>query len=50
MSKFRDLIIDIQDDILANVLTFSQISEKHDVTVDFVAQVYCEMLEQELSI
>jgi hypothetical protein len=47
MSKFRDLIIDIQQEVSEGKLTFRQIAENHGVTVLFVTDVYCDMIEQE---
>jgi len=41
------LVIDIQNDILAERLTFAEIAAKHEVPVSWVAEVYCEMIEQE---
>ena len=47
MSKFRDLVIDIQEDIEAGVLSFSQIALKREVPYSWVEQIAQEMLEQE---
>ena len=40
MSKFRDLIIDIQEDIMANQLTEEQLVEKYNVSKEFLTQVF----------
>lgn len=39
MSRLKDLIIDIQEQIESGELTHKQIAEKFNVTVDFVNQV-----------
>lgn len=40
MSKFRDLIIDIQEDIMANQLTEEQLVEKYNVSKEFLNEVF----------
>ena len=47
MSKIKDVIMDIETDIRAGELTLVQIAKKYDVTVTFVTQIYCEMVEQD---
>lgn len=39
LSKFKDLIIDIQDQVESGELTFEQIADKYKVTLEFVKQV-----------
>ena len=41
------MVSEIQKDILAGVLTFCQIAEKYEVPVSWVAEVWCEMVENE---
>lgn len=43
----RDLIIDIQNDILAGVLNFSEIAFKHEVPLSWVNEAWDELCEQE---
>ncbi len=47
MSFMSNLINDLQNDIVAGRLTFAEIASKHEVPVSWVAEVYCEMVEQE---
>lgn len=47
MSAVSSLILSIQEDALAGVLSFAEIATKHGVPVSWVAEVYCEMVEQE---
>jgi hypothetical protein len=47
MSNNTNLFVSIQKDILAGVLMLSEIAEKHEVPVSWVAEVYVEMKEQE---
>ena len=47
MSKMSNLALSIEEDILAGELTFAEIATKHEVPVSWVAEVYCEMIEQE---
>jgi hypothetical protein len=42
-----NLVFDIQKDILDGPLTFAEIASKYEVPVSWVAEVYCEMVEQE---
>jgi len=48
MSQFRDLIIEIQQEVDEGELTFRQIAEKHGVSVSFVTDIYCEMVEKDM--
>lgn len=41
------LVSSIENDIQAGRLTFVEIAEMHEVPVSWVAEVYCEMVEQE---
>jgi hypothetical protein len=47
MSFMSNLINDLQNDIVAGRLTFAEIAAKHEVPVSWVAEVHCEMVEQE---
>ena len=47
MSQMSNLALSIEEDILAGKLTFAEIATKHEVPVSWVAEVYCEMIEQE---
>lgn len=47
MSKMSNLALSIEEDILAGELTFAEIATKHEVPVSWIAEVYCEMIEQE---
>ena len=47
MKSLYKLVSGIEDDIQAGRLTFAEIAEKHEVSVSWVAEVYCEMVEQE---
>ena len=47
MSYMSNLIVSIQEDILAERLTFAEIASKHEVPVSWVAEVYVEMKELE---
>ena len=47
MSAFRDMVIDIQDDILRGELSFQQIAIKHNVRFADVESLACEMAEQD---
>lgn len=47
MSQMSNLALSIEEDILAGELTFAEIATKHEVPVSWVAEVYCEMIEQE---
>ena len=47
MSAMSNLILSIQEDALDGVLSFAEIAAKHEVPVSWVAEVYCEMIEQE---
>ena len=47
MSFMTNLIVSIQEDILAEELMLSEIAAKHEVPVSWVAEVYVEMKEQE---
>jgi hypothetical protein len=47
MSFMSNLIVSIQEDILAERLTLSEIAAKHEVPVSWVAEVYVEMKELE---
>ncbi len=47
MSFMSNLFIDLQNDILAERLTFAEIASKYEVPVSWVAEVYCDMVEQE---
>ena len=47
MSKMSNLVLSIEEDILAGELTFAEIATKHEVPVSWIAEVYCEMIEQE---
>ena len=47
MSFMSNLINDLQNDIVAGRLTFAEIASKHEVPVSWVAEVHCEMVEQE---
>ena len=48
MSQFRDLIIEIQQEVDEGELTFRQIAEKHGVSVSFVTEIYCGMVEKDM--
>lgn len=45
MSKIKDFVIDIQDDIDAGELTFEQIAQAHGVSVDMVRDIARNMDE-----
>lgn len=45
MSKFRDMIVDIQDDIDAGILSFGAIAERYDVPREFVEDIYDAMCD-----
>jgi hypothetical protein len=47
MSQMSNLVLSLQEDILAGKLTFAEIATKHEVPVSWIAEVYCEMIEQE---
>lgn len=47
MSQMSNLVLSIEEDILAGKLTFAEIATKHEVPVSWIAEVYCEMIEQE---
>ena len=47
MSQMSNLALSIEEDILAGELTFAEIATKHEVPVSWIAEVYCEMIEQE---
>jgi hypothetical protein len=47
MSKVSNLFLDIQEDILFGNLAFAEIAAKHEVPISWVAEVYCEIVEQE---
>lgn len=47
MSQMSNLALSIEEDILAGELTFAEIATKYEVPVSWVAEVYCEMIEQE---
>ena len=47
MSQMSNLALSIEEDILAGKLTFAEIATKHEVPVSWIAEVYCEMIEQE---
>ena len=46
MSAFRDMVIDIQNDIEAGELTFDQIAVKYDVSVKEVEQLAWDLAEE----
>ena len=46
MSKMSNLLISIQEDLLAGRLTFQEIAEKHEVPFEWVDNVAAEMAEQ----
>ena len=45
--SMRDLVIDIQSDILAEVLSFQEIAQKHEVPVAWVNEAWDMLCEQE---
>ena len=45
--SMRDLIIDIQNDILAGVLSFAEIAVKHEVPTSWVNEAWDLLCEQE---
>ena len=47
MSKMSNLVLSLQEDILAGKLSFAEIATKHEVPVSWIAEVHCEMVEQE---
>ena len=47
MSKSKETMIDIEDDIRGCVLSFKQIAYKNNVSLEFVQQVWEQMCEQE---
>ncbi len=47
MSVYKDIIIDIQEDIQKGKLTFSQIAEKYNVSIYVVNAIWQEMIDQE---
>jgi hypothetical protein len=49
MSKVKNVIFDIQDEIRSGELTFGQIVKKYDVTMMFVVLIYEEMCETEFA-
>lgn len=42
-----NLVFSIQEDILDGRLTFAEIATKHEVPVSWIAEVYCEIIENE---
>jgi hypothetical protein len=49
MSKIKNVVFDIQDEIRTGKLTFGQIVKKYDVTMMFVVMIYEEMCETEFA-
>jgi hypothetical protein len=49
MSKVKNVVFDIQNEIRLNQLPFRSIAEKHDVPVYFVEQIWEEMCETEFA-
>jgi hypothetical protein len=49
MSKIKNVVFDIQDEIRTGKLTFGQIVKKYDVTMMFVVLIYEEMCETEFA-
>jgi hypothetical protein len=45
MSKMSNLMIGIQDDLIAGRLSFAEIAEKHEVPLDWVDSVAAEMAD-----
>ena len=45
MSKISDLVLDIQEDLVAGRLSFAEVAAKHEVPVDWV-----ELIQQEYEI
>jgi len=46
MSKMSNLVIAIQDDLNAGLLSFAEIAEKHEIPFEWVDNVAAEMAEQ----
>ena len=47
MSAIKDMIFDIQDEIRRGDLSFADIAEQYEVTMDVVQTIFDEMCEQE---
>lgn len=47
MSKVKNLVFDIEDDIRLGVLSFKQIADKYSVSIDVVNMIWNDMCEQE---
>lgn len=47
MSKIKDLLILIQEDIAMEVLSFAEIARKHEVPLSWVREAWTLLCEQE---
>lgn len=50
MSQMSNLVLSLQEDILAGKLTFAEIAAKYDVPLGWVDEVVNEMIESEVSL
>ncbi len=48
MSRIKDTIFDIQAEIESGDLSFAEIAERYDVTIDVVQEIFDEMIMQEV--
>ena len=46
MSRMSQLVLDIQDEIAAGLLSFQEIATKYQVPLSWVDEVACEMADQ----
>lgn len=47
MSAFKDIIIDIEDEIRAGDLSYAEIAERFDVPLETVEEILQEMIDNE---
>ena len=47
MSKISNLVLDIQEDLVAGRLSFAEIAAKHEVPVDWVELIQQEYVEND---
>jgi len=47
MAAIKNVMVDIQNDIIAGILSFKSIAEKHNVPFSWVNMAWDELCEQE---
>jgi len=48
MSRIKDVIFDIQDEIQSGELSFAEIADRYDVPMETVEDIFNEMIQQEV--